>query len=259
MYKLLATILVLCTSTQVWAGFQNFSIDYEIERNGARIPETITIDMKRDHVRQDINSPDGSTSFIFRGKPGNYTSYILFHDTRTYTKSIIPAMSHSRRGNRMQALPLIQRGDVCTAFPGTNCQKTGEGELLGYIVTKWTLWGGRGAGNTVWYAPALGYFLKYDNGDTIVTAKRIDERTPPDSRFSIPPGYTEQSLPEMMRGAYGSTGADPYRREEPETVDSELTEAAGEIGKAAKESALEEIVEGTKGSVRDAIRGFFGK
>lgn len=259
MYKLLATILVLCTSTQAWAGFQNFSIDYEIERNGARIPESITIDMKRDRVRQDIKSPDGSTSFIFRGSPGNYTSYVLFHDTRTYTQYSIPTMSHASRSNRMQALPLIRSGDVCASFPGTHCRKIGEGELLGYKVTKWTLRGDGGASNTMWYAPDLGYFLKYDSGDLIVTAKRVDERTPPESRFSIPSGYTEQSLPDMMRGAYGSTGADPYRSEEPEAVDGELTEAAGEIGKAAKDSALEEIVEGTKGSVRDAIRGFFGK
>ena len=190
--NLLAAI-ALCVPFVVQAGFQEFTVHYELKPVGKvsyTIPKEMVYYMDGNRMRQDIVTDEGRMVVILELKDDKLVSTMLDMDQKTYMRSAGKAEPNER------FLFQLPRGDEspCRNDSGFTCKRVGKGRFKGYDIIKWQVTEkAAGKPSVYWYAPALGIFLKSESAEMVMSATRIEDRAPPASIFEPPAGFRQTS------------------------------------------------------------------
>ena len=253
--KLLAAI-ALCVPVVVQAGFQEFTVHYELRPVGKvsySIPKEMVYYMDGNRMRQDMVTEKGRLVIIQELKGNKYVHTMLDMDQKTYMRTEGEAEPNER------FLFQLPRGEEspCRNNPAFSCKRVGKGRFKGYDIIKWQVTEKRdGKPSVYWYAPALGVFLKSESAEMVMTAIRIEDRAPPASVFEPPAGFRQTSYGAWLGGqaakgmsSPGEPAAGPQEAPASATASVEANEGTG------AEPDAGEVVEGLK----DAVKSLFGK
>ncbi len=265
MRRIIAFFSLILLCSQAWAGFQRFTIKFKTMENGKPRPEYYTLHMRDRRIRMDVNSEEGKLGIIMKDNGNDMEIITLFHDDKRYMKMSAPK-GQNQQEEDMKVF-FLEKGETnpCKAMPDTSCRRVGTEKILGYSTTIWDVKEQDGSHSKVWYAPELGFYLKAKDKESTTIAVHVEDRTPPKSLFAPPVDYRKVDFATLMRESMANQGntqpmdtSEP-EQEQPNPVEEGVSDAAREVGEAARDSAMDEIVNETKQGVKDAIRGLFGR
>ena len=256
--KTMVLVMALALPLASQAGFREFTLHFKVAPRGKAsytVPREMVFYMDGNWLRQEILTGEGRAVFIMALEGDRLVSTILDLDKKTYMRTVSQADDDDR------FLFELPRGEEspCRKDPGATCKRLGRDRIQGYRVIKWQVTDSDGTAGVYWYAPKLGFFLRSEDDEMVLTATRIVDRAPPASLFKPPAGFREigyldylksqgtaVSGPEEDGPAYG----EPAAVSEPENG----AETAGTADEAAEAPVGEAVVEG----VRNALKGLFG-
>ena len=197
--KALILMLTLGLPQASWAGFQEFTLHFRMEPKGRvnhAVPKEMVFHMDGNRIRQEILTREGRAVFIMELDGDKLVSTILDFDGKTYMRSVSDADDDAR------FLFRLPRGDEspCRNDPDSTCKRLGTDRIQGYRVIKWQITDSEGKTEVFWYAPRLGFFLKSEDDEAIMTVTRIEDRAPPSSLFKPPAGFREISYSDFLGG-----------------------------------------------------------
>ena len=197
--KAKAVILALGLPLTTQAGFQEFSLYFKMEPRGRvnhSVPKEMVFHMDGNRMRQEILTREGRAVFIMELDGDKLVSTILDLDNKTYIRNV------SSADDDIRFLFELPRGDEspCRKAPHSTCKRLGTDRIRGYRVVKWQITDRDGKPEVFWYAPRLGFFLRSEDDEGIMTVTRIEDRAPPASLFKPPAGFREISHADFFGG-----------------------------------------------------------
>ena len=92
--------------------------------------------------------------------------------------------------------PEMTNGSIC---PHSNdpsmCKLVGQEEIGGRIANKWDIWNPKGFHVYYWTDQKLGITLRCKIDNALYEVSHLHENSVDDGLFTLPPGYTERSIP----------------------------------------------------------------
>ncbi len=190
------------------AGFQEFTVHFKVEPKGKahyKVPQEMIYYMDGNRMRQDIVTQEGRAVFVMELDGDKLVSTMIDPDEKTYMRNV------SGADEDVRFLFAMPRGEEspCKDAPDKKCKRLGTDRLQGYRVIKWQITEDDGKPTVYWYAPKLGFFLKSESDEMIMTATRIEDRAPPASKFEPPAGYREIKYGDFLRSQGLETPSHP--------------------------------------------------
>ena len=253
-------LLILCAPLAAHAGFQEFTVHFKVEPKGdsrQTVPHEMIYSMDGTKMRQDTISSGGRAAIILELDGDRLVSTMLDMDEKTYMRTTGKADPQSR------ILFELPKGDEspCKNDPEAECKRLGTGRIKGYRIIKWQIKERDGKPTVYWYAPRLGFFLKSESDDMVMTATRIEDRAPPAGWFEPPAGFREISYGDFLSGQAAAMPSfkDDMASGTDEPGEPEEDDNMDETDVSSRDAGANPIGDAVTEELKDAFKSLFGK